>query len=103
MKGVAITNEERFIASCEEVGETDVRDKLSAGRYGERKTMWASSWLEKVQSSKSDATKAEERSSLLRNSTTPNRYFAYTTSNRILSIAALVAVVAGLLVVFKII
>jgi hypothetical protein len=77
---VAITNEERFIASCEMVGETDVRDKLSAGRYGERKTMWASSWLEKVQSGKSDATKAEERSSLVRNSTTARRYIAYTTS-----------------------
>ncbi len=71
--------------------------------------MWASSWLEKVQSGKSDATKAEERSSLLRNSTTTNRYFAYAASaigmnrNKILSIAVLVAVVAGLLVVFKII
>lgn len=103
MKGVAITNEERFIASCEAVGETDVRDKLSAGRYGERKTMWASSWLEKVESGKSDATKAAERSSLLRNPTTSNCYFAYATSSKILSIAALVAVVAGLLVVFKII
>jgi hypothetical protein len=75
-----MTNEERFIASCEEVGEADVRNKLSAGRYGERKTMWASSWLEKVESGKSDATKAEERSSLLRHSTTPNRYFTYANS-----------------------
>ena len=77
---VAMTNEERFIASCEEVGETDVRNKLSAGRYGERKTMWATSWLEKVDSGKSDATKADERSRLLRNATTANRYFAYATS-----------------------
>jgi hypothetical protein len=103
IKGVAMTNEERFIASCEEVGEADVRDKLSTGRYGERKTVWAGSWLEKVESGKSDATRAEERSSLLRNSTTANRYFARATSNKIVSIAALVAVVAGLLVVFKII
>jgi len=75
-----MTNEERFIASCEEVGETDVRDKLNAGRYGERKTMWASSWLEKVESGKSDATKAEERSSLARLSTSANRYFTYAVS-----------------------
>ena len=68
--GVAMTNEERFIASCEEVGETDVRDKLNAGRYGERKTMWASSWLDKVGVGKSDATKAEERSNSLRSSWT---------------------------------
>jgi len=74
-----MTNEERFIASCEEVGETDVRDKLSAGRYGERKTIWASSWLERMDSGKSDATKAEERSGLLPNSTTANRYFSYAT------------------------
>ena len=68
--GTAMTNEERFIASCERVGEADVRDKLSAGRYSERKTMWASSWLDKVGSGKSDAAKAEERSSPLRSSWT---------------------------------
>ena len=68
--GTAMTNEERFIASCERVGEADVRDKLSAGRYSESKTMWASSWLDKVGSGKSDATKAEERSSPLRSSWT---------------------------------
>ena len=68
--GVAMTNEERFIASCEKVGEADVRDKLSAGRYSERKTMWASSWLDKVGSGKIDATKAEERSGPLRRSWT---------------------------------
>ena len=68
--GTAMTNEERFIASCERVGEADVWDKLSAGRYSERKTMWASSWLDKVGSGKSDATKAEERSSPLRRSWT---------------------------------
>ena len=65
-----MTNEERFIASCEMVGEADVRVKLSAGRYSERKTMWASSWLDKVENGKSDATKAEERSSNLRSSWT---------------------------------
>ena len=68
--GLAMTNEERFIASCEEVGEADVRDKLSAGRYSERKTMWASSWLDKVGSGKSDSTKAGERISPLRSSWT---------------------------------
>jgi hypothetical protein len=60
--GVAMTNEERFVASCEEVGEADVRNKLSAGRYSERKAVWASTWLENVESGKSDATRAEERS-----------------------------------------
>lgn len=75
-----MTNEERFIVSCEGVGETGVRDKLNAGRYGERKTMWASSWLEKVESGKSDATRAEERSRLVRLSPTANRYFNNTTS-----------------------
>ena len=68
--GVAMTNEERFIASCEKVGEADVRDKLSAGRYSERKTMWASSWLDKVGTGKSDAIKAEEKSGPLRSSWT---------------------------------
>ena len=68
--GVAMTNEERFIASCEKVGEADVRDKLSAGRYSERKTIWASNWLDKVGSGKSDATKAGERISPLRSSWT---------------------------------
>lgn len=60
-----MTNEERFIASCEMVGEADVRTKLSAGRYSELKTPWATRWLESVESGKSDFTKEEEASSRL--------------------------------------
>jgi hypothetical protein len=78
--GVAMTNEERFIASCETVGEADVRDKLSADRYSERKAVWASSWLEKIEGGKSDATKAEEISSRLRSSTNAYPYFIYAIS-----------------------
>jgi hypothetical protein len=70
-----MTNEERFNASCELVGEADVRAKLSAGRYSERKTEWASSWLETVESGKSDATRAEESSSQLRSSRNARPYF----------------------------
>lgn len=60
-----MTNEERFIASCQSVGEADVRQKLNADRYSDRKAVWASSWLEQIESGKTDATKAEERSSRL--------------------------------------
>ena len=74
---LAMTNEERFIASCEMVSEAEVRDKLSTGRYSEQKALWASSWLEKVESGKSDATKAEERSSLLPRSASARPYFIY--------------------------
>lgn len=63
--GMAMTNEERFIASCETAGEADVRHKLGAGRYTERKAAWASDWLDHVESGKSEATKAAERSSRL--------------------------------------
>jgi hypothetical protein len=62
------TNEERFLASCQNVGEADVRQKLSAGRFSERRAKWASDWLEQLENGKSDATRAEERSSRLRNS-----------------------------------
>jgi hypothetical protein len=72
---VAMTNEERFIASCQSVGEADVRQRLSANRYGGRRALWASSWLEQVESGKSDATKAEERSSRSP-ATGRNRHFA---------------------------
>jgi hypothetical protein len=61
----AMTNEERFIASCLSVGEADVRQKLNANRYGGRRAVWASSWLEQLESGKSDATVAEEKSSRL--------------------------------------
>jgi hypothetical protein len=71
-----MTNEERFIVSCESVGEADVRQKLNAERYSGRKAVWASDWLEQVESAKSDATKAEERSSRLGMTARPNRHFA---------------------------
>ncbi len=61
-----MTNEERFIASCEMLEEADVRAKLSAGRCSERKASWATNWLERMDSGKSDITKAEERSSRTR-------------------------------------
>jgi hypothetical protein len=77
---VAMTNEERFIASCETVGEADVRDKLATGRYSERKVVWANTWLDKFESGKSDATKAEESSSRLRSSTKAYPYFIYAIS-----------------------
>ena len=60
-KVVAMTNEQRFIASCESVGDAYVRQKLSGGRYSESKTAWANNWLEQVDSGKSDATRAEEK------------------------------------------
>jgi hypothetical protein len=74
-----MTNEERFIASCEGAGEADVRQKLSADRYSGRKAVWASSWLEQMESGKSDATKAEERSSRLPRARL-SRYFALAVS-----------------------
>ena len=78
--GLAMTNEERFIASCEKVSEAEVREKLSTGRYSERKAEWASSWLERVEGGKSDATKAEERSSRLRNPARAKTYLIYAVS-----------------------
>lgn len=69
---VARTNEERFVISCESAGEADVRQKLSSGQYSENRTLWANSWLEQRESGKSDATRAEERSVLSRNSSHPS-------------------------------
>lgn len=62
----AMTNEERFIASCEVAGEADVRQKLATNRFSEQKALWAGDWLEQVESAKSDATKDEERTISLR-------------------------------------
>jgi hypothetical protein len=84
---VAMTNEERFIVSCESVGEADVRQKLNADRYTGRRALWASTWLEQVESSKSESTRAEERSSSLLLAK-PNRQTAY----------VVFAVVCGLLI-----
>lgn len=88
----ALTNEQRFIASCVGEGEAGVRLKLNAGRYGERKAAWASSWLDEVESGKSDATRAAER-----NSGSPKPK----TNNRLLIAAAAVAfVLLGSAVIF---
>ena len=72
-----MTNEERFIASCESVGEADVRQKLNANRFSGQKALWAGSWLELVESAKSEATKDEERSRGLRVAATNNRSYAF--------------------------
>ena len=72
---VAMTNEERFIASCQSVGEADVRQKLNADRYSGRKAVWASIWLEQIESGKTDAAKAEERSSRLPKTRLEGRHF----------------------------
>ena len=71
----AMTNEERFIASCRSVGEADVRQKLNANRYTGQRAVWANSWLEQIDCGKSDATKAEEKSGRLL-SAAPNRRLA---------------------------
>jgi hypothetical protein len=76
---VAMTNEERFIASCQSVGEADVRQKLNANRYTGQRAVWASGWLERVENGKSDATKAEERNTPLLGAK-PKPYFIYTVS-----------------------
>ena len=84
---LAMTNEERFIVSCENVGETDVRQKLNADRYTGRRAAWATAWLEQVESSKSESTRAEERSRKLLLAK-PNRQTAY----------VVFAIVCGLLI-----
>jgi hypothetical protein len=74
---MAMTNEERFIASCESVGEADVRQKLAGSQYSERRAQWASNWLEQLENGKSDATKAEESSSRLRKAAKPNGFVRF--------------------------
>jgi hypothetical protein len=93
---LAMTNEERFIASCERVSEAEVRDRLSTGRYSERKAEWASNWLEKVESGKSDATKAEERSSRMGKAAGAKTYFFY-----VVSAILVVLLLAGAAVLLK--
>ena len=91
----AMTNEQRFIASCESLGETDVRQKLGAGRFSDRRAEWASNWLEQVENGKSDATKAEEKSSRLRKSGKTHAYL-------LPSVAALVVLLlVGAVIVLK--
>ena len=91
---VAMTNEERFIVSCESVGEADVRQKLNADRYTGRRAVWASTWLDQVESSKSESTRAEERSSSLLLAK-PNRQTAYV----VFAIAC--ALLIGSLILFR--
>ncbi|MFL6721982.1 MAG: hypothetical protein ACJ8FT_09310 [Sphingomonas sp.] len=79
-----MTNEERFIASCESVGEADVRQKLNANRFSGQKAVWAGGWLELVESAKSDATKAEERSSGLRIAARTHRHSSFGVSTLLL-------------------
>jgi hypothetical protein len=74
---MAMTNEQRFIASCESAGEADVRQKLNANRYGGSRAVWANDWLERVESTKSDATKAEEKNSRLHMAAGTNRHFGF--------------------------
>src|SRR3954465_8787552 len=74
---IPMTNEERFIASCESVGEADVRQKLNANRFSGRKVVWAGDWLELLESAKTDATKAEERSDGLRVASRNDRHSAF--------------------------
>jgi hypothetical protein len=71
---MAMTNQERFMASCDSIGEADVRQKLATNQYTDRRSVWASDWLEALESGKSDAMKAEERSSLLRKAAKPTGY-----------------------------
>ena len=75
-----MTNEERFIASCQSLGEANVRQKLNADGYGGQRAVWASSWLDQVESGKSDATKAEERSAGVGNPASARTYFVYAVS-----------------------
>lgn len=71
---MAMTNQERFVASCERVGEADVRQKLAANQYTDRRVAWAKDWLEALENGKSDAMKAEERTRLLRKAPKPIGY-----------------------------
>jgi len=70
----AMTNQERFVASCTTEGETGVRQKLNTGRYSERKAVWAGVWLDEVEGGKSDATKAAEKISGLLKAQHHNRF-----------------------------
>ena len=90
---MAMTNEERFIASCATAGEADVRQKLSGGRYSERRAEWATGWLEQVDSGKSDATKAAEKSSPLRSSATPSPYLRLALAAVAVSVLVAIALV----------
>jgi hypothetical protein len=82
-----MTNQERFIASCESVGEADVRQKLSANRFSGQKAVWAGDWLELVESAKSDSAKAEE-SSVLRVPARNDRHYAFAVSTLFLLLLA---------------
>jgi hypothetical protein len=68
-------------------GDVAVRQKLSGGRYSEQKAVWASGWLERLESGKSDATKAAEKSSALLDAEKPRSRYTW----------VLIALVFGLL------
>lgn len=87
-----MTNEERFIASCARTGEAEVRQKLSAGRYGEKRATWAAEWLEQADRGKSDATKAAEQGARVRMSKPSGGY-----SVSFLAVFALALLLAGAL------
>jgi len=95
-----MTNEERFIASCQSVGEADVRQKLNANRFSDRKAVWAGDWLELVESAKTDATKAEERSTGVRLAARNDRHSAFRASTLLL---ILLLAGAALLLMFKVV
>jgi hypothetical protein len=71
-----MTNEERFVASCVNEGEVGVRQKLNASRYGERRAIWAGTWLDEVENGKSDATRAEEKSTGLLKPKQASRFYS---------------------------
>jgi hypothetical protein len=81
------SNEERFNASCEKVGEADVRQKLSSGLYSENRAKWASTWLEQRDIGKSEATRSEEESIASRTIAEPKSLRLYTTLILVLIIA----------------
>jgi hypothetical protein len=88
-----MTNEERFLASCEKVGETGVQQMLNAGRYEGRKAEWATNWLVSVDHGKTDVTRAEERSIVTRKLAGCHR-------NAILFAIALAVLIGVLLLLF---
>jgi hypothetical protein len=61
-----MTNEERFIGSCNSVGEAEVRARLNADRYSVGKAVWAAAWLDQVEGAKSDATKPRSEAAACR-------------------------------------
>jgi len=57
-----MTDEERFIAKCEEQGEKQVRDNLNTHKYNKKKATWAANWIENRERARAEASQAEEAS-----------------------------------------